>query len=275
MRACLETTTAHSTRCGGGVAGRLPWVASLLSEGKRSCRPAEPQSACRALPPLPCGERVGVRGGCSRGRRFVITPAKAGAQRPSTAPVAAFTARAFRACRPPAEGELLLFCLSKREVTKRKRHPARRFLGILPRKSVRCGRAFRQHIPVLAKRNRHPCRFPLRGLSTAPHHRTGAPGKAARVLRALFAEAGSRAKPSSSQSPARQAPAKICEFDRAHYTCGSHDSTHPILRPRAPRQHHPSPAWRMDHGARQSLRPLRHDQSRAMAGSHRSRAGVG
>ena len=26
--------------------------------------------------------------------------------------------------RPPAEGEVLLFCLSKREVPKRKRHPA-------------------------------------------------------------------------------------------------------------------------------------------------------
>jgi len=37
-----------------------------------------------------------------------------------------FECRAFR---PPAEGELLLFCLSKREVTKRKGHPAWRFLS--------------------------------------------------------------------------------------------------------------------------------------------------
>ena len=93
--------------------------------------------------------------------------------------------------------------MAKRKVTQREGHPAQRFLGILPRKSVRCGRAFRQHIRVLAKRNRHPCRFPLRGLSTAPHRRTGAPGRAARVLRALFVEAGSRAKPEQEQSHSR------------------------------------------------------------------------
>src|SRR6185312_14734876 len=33
--------------------------------------------------------------------------------------------------------------------------------------------------PALAKRHRHPCRCPLRGLSSAPHRRTGAPGRAA------------------------------------------------------------------------------------------------
>jgi hypothetical protein len=41
------------------------------------------------------------------------------------------------------------------------------------------GRAFRQHIHVLAKRHRHPCRCPLRGLSSPTHRRTGARGKAA------------------------------------------------------------------------------------------------
>jgi energy-coupling factor transporter ATP-binding protein EcfA2 len=61
---------------------------------------------------------------------------------------------------------------SKREVTKRKRHPAWRLPGIgqpllrcpnsgihafaMPGNSVSWGRAFRQHIPVLAKRNRLP-----------------------------------------------------------------------------------------------------------------------
>jgi hypothetical protein len=51
--------------------------------------------------------------------------------------------------------------------------------GLLPGKSVSRGRAFRQHIHVLAKRHRHPCRCPLRGLSSPTHRRTGARGKAA------------------------------------------------------------------------------------------------
>ena len=33
--------------------------------------------------------------------------------------------------------------------------------------------------PARAKRSRHPCRLPLRGLSTPTHRRTGAPGRAA------------------------------------------------------------------------------------------------
>jgi hypothetical protein len=45
--------------------------------------------------------------------------------------VSAFGAKSFH---PPAEGELLLFCLSKREVTKRKRHPAYALCGHLARK---------------------------------------------------------------------------------------------------------------------------------------------
>jgi len=48
--------------------------------------------------------------------------------------------------RLPAAAELLLFCLSKREVTKRKRHPAWRLPGIVPGKSVSRGRAFRAGI---------------------------------------------------------------------------------------------------------------------------------
>jgi len=46
-------------------------------------------------------------------------------------------------------------------------------------KSVSRCRAFRQHIHVLAKRHRRPCRCPLRGLSSPTHRRTGAPGRAA------------------------------------------------------------------------------------------------
>ncbi|AND67651.1 hypothetical protein ATSB10_01970 [Dyella thiooxydans] len=50
-----------------------------------------------------------------------------------------FRARSFR---PPAEGELLLFCLSKREVTKRKRHPAWRLPPIHGRQVREAGSGF-------------------------------------------------------------------------------------------------------------------------------------
>ena len=58
--------------------------------------------------------------------------------------------------RLPAAAELLSLCVAKEKVTKEKGHPAWRLLGILPNKSVSRGRAFRQHIRVLAKRNRPP-----------------------------------------------------------------------------------------------------------------------
>ena|SRR5690348_15426621 len=85
-------------------------------------------------------------------------------------------ARAFVCLRQPS---YFLFAWPKRKITKEKGHPAWRLPGILPVKSVSRGRAFRQHIHVLAKRHRHPCRCPLRGLSSPTHRRTGAPGRAA------------------------------------------------------------------------------------------------
>jgi len=84
--------------------------------------------------------------------------------------------RAFVRLRRPS---YFLFAWPKRKITKEKGHPAWRLPGFLPGKSVSRGRAFRQHIHVLAKRSRHPCRLPLRGLSTPTHRRTGAPGRAA------------------------------------------------------------------------------------------------
>src|SRR5690348_7878641 len=72
-------------------------------------------------------------------------------------------ARAFVCLRQPS---YFLFAWPKRKITKEKGHPAWRLPGILPGKSVSRGRAFRQHIHVLAKRHRHPCRCPLRGLSS-------------------------------------------------------------------------------------------------------------
>ena len=71
------------------------------------------------LPPLPSGERVGVRGGGSRERLSVV----------------ARFAKSFRA---PAAPELLSLC-----VAKEKGHPGWRLPGVLPGKSVRRGRAFR------------------------------------------------------------------------------------------------------------------------------------
>jgi len=67
--------------------------------------------------------------------------------------VSAFGAKSFqgtsfqsRSFRLPAAAEVLLFCLSKREVPKRKRPPAWRLPGIVPGKSVSRGRAFRAGI---------------------------------------------------------------------------------------------------------------------------------
>ena len=81
--------------------------------------------------------------------------------------------------RPPLEGELLLFCLSKREVTKRKRHPTWRLPGILARQVRELGPGFSTGHPALAKRSRHPCRLPCGPVvPTSPPHR--GPGRAAR-----------------------------------------------------------------------------------------------
>jgi hypothetical protein len=69
-------------------------------------------------------------------------------------------------------------------------HPCPR----LPGKSVSRGRAFRQHIHVLAKRHRHPCRCPLRGLSTPTHRRTGAPVEQRAIVARTFQKSRSRAR---------------------------------------------------------------------------------
>jgi len=65
--------------------------------------------------------------------------------------------------------------------------------GILPGKSVSRGRAFRQHIHVLAKRHRHPCRCPLRGLSSPTHRRTGARVEQRAIVARTFQKSQSKA----------------------------------------------------------------------------------
>jgi len=79
-----------------------------------------------------------------------------------------------------AFGSRVTYLLRGQEISNQQRRPPRLALaGLLPGKSVSRGRAFRQHIHVLAKRHRHPYRCPLRGLSTPTHRRTGDPGRAA------------------------------------------------------------------------------------------------
>ena len=68
----------------------------------------------------------------------------------------------------------------KRKITKEKGHPAWRLPGILPGKFVSRGRAFRQHIPVLAKRNRLPADSRYAACRPRLTAAQGTPGRAAR-----------------------------------------------------------------------------------------------
>ena len=82
--------------------------------------------------------------------------------------------------RSVAYGARVTFLLRGQEKSNQKRRPPRLALAGLPARQVRASRpGFSTGHPALAKRSRHPCRLPLRGLSTPPHRRTGAPGKAA------------------------------------------------------------------------------------------------
>ena len=103
---------------------------------------------------------------------------------------AALRAKAFVCLRQPSH----LSLSGQRNVAQREATPLPRLADILSARFASRGRAFRQHIHVLAKRHRHPCRCPLRGLSTPPRRCRGAPGRATRILRVLFRRAGSRAE---------------------------------------------------------------------------------
>ena len=84
--------------------------------------------------------------------------------------------KSFRVATRP---ESLLFCLSKREVTQRKRHPTWRLPGIHARQVREPGPGLSTAHPCAGEKESASCRFPLRGLSTPTHRRTGAPGRAA------------------------------------------------------------------------------------------------
>ena len=85
-------------------------------------------------------------------------------------------ARAFVCLRQPS---YFLFAWPKRKITKEKGHPAWRLPPIHGRQVREPGPGFSTGHPALAKRHRHPCRCPLRGLSAPTHRRARAPGRAA------------------------------------------------------------------------------------------------
>ena len=96
--------------------------------------------------------------------------------------------------RPPAEGEALLFCLSKREVPKRKRHPAsapcRHPCLQGPRPG--CG-VCRQSVHGLTPNWSASMPTTLRADPPPARRCRGAPGRATRILRAPFRKTRSTA----------------------------------------------------------------------------------
>ena len=80
-----------------------------------------------------------------------------------------------------------------------KRGPKRGHPASAPRRHPACevresGPGFSNGHPVRAKRSRHPCRLPLRGLSSPPHRRTGAPVEQRAILARTFRKGRSKAK---------------------------------------------------------------------------------
>jgi len=70
--------------------------------------------------------------------------------------------------------------LRGQEKSNQKRRPPRLALAAHPwAASPWAGDGLFDRTPVRAKRHRHPCRCPLRGLSSPARRRTGAPGRAA------------------------------------------------------------------------------------------------
>jgi hypothetical protein len=69
---------------------------------------------------------------------------------------------------------------SKEKDNQRERPPRLALAGHPARQVREPWPGFSTGHPALAKRSRHPCRLPLRGLSSPTHRRTRAPGRAAR-----------------------------------------------------------------------------------------------
>ena len=81
--------------------------------------------------------------------------------------------------RSPSATESLFSCVAKRKVTKREGHPAWRLPPIHARQVREPGPGFSTAHPCAGEKESASCRFPLRGLSSPSHRRTGAPGRAA------------------------------------------------------------------------------------------------
>src|SRR6185312_13460521 len=102
------------------------------------------------------------------------------------------SARSFRQfqssfVRLPAP-ELLFSCVAKRKVTQREGHPGWRFPSIHGRKVRESAPGFSSGHPARAKRRCPPWQRPPRGLLVPASPPPRGPGKAARILRALFEE---------------------------------------------------------------------------------------
>jgi len=82
-----------------------------------------------------------------------------------------------------AFGDRVTFLLRGQEKSNQKRRPPRLALVGHPAQQVRePGPGFSNGHPARAKRSRHPCRLPLRGLSSPTHRRTGAPVEQRAIL---------------------------------------------------------------------------------------------
>ncbi len=95
-------------------------------------------------------------------------------------------ASASRSFRAPMARESLSLCVAKEKVTQEKGHPVWRFPGIPARKVREPGAGFSTAHPCAGEKASTSCRCPLCGLSPPSHRRTGAPGRAPRILRALL-----------------------------------------------------------------------------------------
>jgi hypothetical protein len=99
-----------------------------------------------------------------------------------------FCASRAKSFRAPLAPELLSLCVAKEKGNQRER-PPRLALAGLPARQVREGRpGFSTGLLSGRKRIGIPADPPA-GLSSVPHRRTGAPGRATRLLRVLFRRA--------------------------------------------------------------------------------------
>src|SRR6185312_7966404 len=182
---------------GAGLTRPPPFCHHARSRSPYLVMPAKAGIALRLTPPTRHACEGGIQrlSGCAEGciEQSNWSPASAGAHPVRDALVLVAIQRQERSV---AFDDRVTFLLRGQEKSNQKRRPPRLALAghratapALPQLGHPCPRHARQvrepgpgfstgH-PALAKRSRHPCRLPLRGLSTPPHRRTGAPGRAA------------------------------------------------------------------------------------------------